>query len=111
MPRFSLNGQEFMAMESSSKEHRFTFTSAISFLVNCETQEEVDELWDRLSQGGEIMQCGWLKDKFGVVWQIVPKALGEMILDKDVKKSERVMEAMLQMKKIDIEGLKRAYAS
>lgn len=109
--RFSLNGQEFMAMESSSKEHRFTFTSAISFLVNCETQEEVDELWDRLSQGGEIMQCGWLKDKFGVAWQIVPKALGQMMLDKDVKRSERVMEAMLQMKKIDIEGLKRAYAS
>jgi predicted 3-demethylubiquinone-9 3-methyltransferase (glyoxalase superfamily) len=100
-----------MAMESNSKEHRFTFTPAISFLVNCETQEEVDELWDRLSQGGEIMQCGWLKDKFGVAWQIVPKALGEMMLDKDVKRSERVMEALLQMKKIDIEGLKRAYAS
>jgi predicted 3-demethylubiquinone-9 3-methyltransferase (glyoxalase superfamily) len=104
---FELEGQRFMALNGGPI---FKFSPAISFLVNCETQEEVDELWEKLSEGGEKEQCGWLKDKYGVSWQIVPNALGEMLQDKDAKKSERVMEAMLQMKKIDIDGLKKAYA-
>jgi len=83
---------------------------ATSFLVNCESQEEVDDLWEKLSVGGEKEQCGRLKDKFGVSWQIVPNVLGEMLQDKDAKKSERVMEALLQMKKIDIQSLRKAYA-
>jgi predicted 3-demethylubiquinone-9 3-methyltransferase (glyoxalase superfamily) len=83
---------------------------AISFLVKCETQEEVDHFWEKLSKGGETEQCGWLKDKFGVSWQIVPHVLGEMLQDKDANKSERVIKAMLQMKKIDIQGLRNAYA-
>jgi predicted 3-demethylubiquinone-9 3-methyltransferase (glyoxalase superfamily) len=107
---FSLNGQEFIAMESNG-EHPFTFTPAISFLVNCEAQEEVDELWDKLAQGGEIDPCGWLKDKYGVSWQIVPTVLGEMLSDRDPQKSEKVMKAMLQMKKIDIQALQQAYSS
>jgi predicted 3-demethylubiquinone-9 3-methyltransferase (glyoxalase superfamily) len=77
--------------------------------VNCETQEEVDELWEKLSEGGEIEQCGWLKDKYGVSWQIVPTVLGEMLQNKDAERSERVMEALLKMKKIDIKTLKQAY--
>jgi predicted 3-demethylubiquinone-9 3-methyltransferase (glyoxalase superfamily) len=77
--------------------------------VNCETQQEVDELWEKLSAGGEEVQCGWLKDKYGVSWQIVPAVLGEMLQDEDPQRSQRVMTALLQMKKIDIEGLKRAY--
>ena len=105
---FSLNGQEFMAMDSN-REHPFTFTPAISFFVNCETQEEVDELWEKLSEGGEIEECGWLKDKYGVSWQIVPTVLGEMLQDKDAEKSERVMKALLQMDKIDIKILRQAY--
>jgi predicted 3-demethylubiquinone-9 3-methyltransferase (glyoxalase superfamily) len=104
---FELEGQRFMALNGGPV---FKFSPAISFLVNCETQEEVDNLWEKLSEGGEKEQCGWLKDKFGVSWQVVPNILGEMLQDKDAKKSERVMEAMLQMKKIDIEGLKKAYA-
>jgi predicted 3-demethylubiquinone-9 3-methyltransferase (glyoxalase superfamily) len=104
---FELEGQRFMALNGGPV---FKFSPAISFLVNCETQEEVDNLWEKLSEGGEKEQCGWLKDKFGVSWQVVPNVLGEMLQDKDAKKSERVMEAMLQMKKIDIEGLKKAYA-
>jgi predicted 3-demethylubiquinone-9 3-methyltransferase (glyoxalase superfamily) len=87
----------------------FNFSPAISFFVNCDTQEEVDELWKRLSDGGEEEQCGWLKDKFGVSWQIVPSVLGELLQDKDARKSERVMGALLQMKKIDIQGLRKAY--
>ena len=87
----------------------FKFTEAISFFVNCETQEEVDELWEKLSEGGEEGQCGWLKDKFGVSWQIVPTALGTLLGDDDAEKSKRVMEAMLQMHKIDVEKLKQAY--
>ena len=82
---------------------------AISFFVNCNTQQEVDELWKRLSEGGEKDQCGWLKDKFGVSWQIIPNVLGEMLQDKEANKSERVMKALLQMKKIDIQGLRIAY--
>jgi predicted 3-demethylubiquinone-9 3-methyltransferase (glyoxalase superfamily) len=104
---FQLEGQEFMALNGGP---HYQFTPAISLFVNCETQEEVDDLWERLAAGGEKVQCGWLKDKFGVSWQIIPTALGRLLWDKDPKKSARVMQAMLQMKKIDIEGLKRAYA-
>jgi predicted 3-demethylubiquinone-9 3-methyltransferase (glyoxalase superfamily) len=86
-----------------------TFTQAISFFVDCETQAEVDELWDKLSAGGSEIQCGWLKDKFGVSWQIIPRALMELMQDKDPAKSQRVFKAMLQMTKIEVEGLKRAY--
>lgn len=103
---FQLGGQEFMALNGGPM---FKFTEAISFSVNCETQEEVDELWEKLSLGGEEGPCGWLKDKYGVSWQINPRVLGEMLQDKDAGKSERVMKAMLQMKKIDIAKLKQAY--
>jgi predicted 3-demethylubiquinone-9 3-methyltransferase (glyoxalase superfamily) len=105
---FSLNGQEFMAMDSNGP-HKFTFTPAISFFVNCQTQEEIDSLWEKLSAVPEQEQCGWLQDKYGVSWQIVPTILGEMLKDKDPEKSKRVMKAMLQMKKLDIAGLKQAY--
>ncbi|VVB89065.1 3-demethylubiquinone-9 3-methyltransferase [uncultured archaeon] len=105
---FQLDGQEFMALNGGPQ---FTFSPAISFFVNCETQQEVDELWEKLSEGGEKQQCGWLKDKYGVSWQIVPTVLGEMLNDPDSAKSQRVMKAMLQMDKIDIEDLKRAYES
>jgi len=103
---FELEGHEFLALNGGPV---FKFTEAISFLVNCKTQQEVDRLWEKLSEGGEEGQCGWLKDKYGVSWQIVPTVLGEMMQDKDALKSERVMNALLQMKKIDIEGLKKAY--
>ena len=103
---FQLDGQEFIALNGGPE---FKFTEAISFLVNCETQEEVDELWEKLCKGGEKGRCGWLKDKYGLSWQIVPTVLGEMLQDEDVEKSERVMKAMLQMDKIDIKTLKRAY--
>jgi predicted 3-demethylubiquinone-9 3-methyltransferase (glyoxalase superfamily) len=103
---FELEGQEFIALNGGP---HFTFSPAISFIVNCETQEEVDELWEKLSEGGEKEQCGWLKDKFGVSWQIVPTVLGEMLQDKDPEKSEKVIKALLQMDKIDIETLKQAY--
>ena len=103
---FELEGQRFMALNGGPI---FKFSPAISFLVNCNTQEEVDDLWEKLSEGGEKEQCGWLKDKFGVSWQIVPNVLGEMLQDRDAKKSERVMEALLQMKKIDLPGLRKAY--
>lgn len=103
---FQLDGQAFTALNGGP---HFTFSPAISFLVNCETQEEVDELWQKLSASPEDEQCGWLKDKYGVSWQIVPTALEEMLQDKDPEKSKRVTEALLQMKKLDIEQLKRAY--
>jgi predicted 3-demethylubiquinone-9 3-methyltransferase (glyoxalase superfamily) len=103
---FELDGQRFIALNGGPQ---FKFTEAVSFLVNCKTQAEVDELWERLSDGGEKGPCGWLKDKFGLSWQIVPTALGEMLQDKDPARSQRVMKAMLQMSKIDIEGLRRAY--
>ncbi len=103
---FQLEGQEFMALNGGPV---FTFSPAISLLVNCETQEELDELWKKLSEGGEIEQCGWLRDRYGVSWQIVPTILGEMVQDENVEKSERVMNAMLQMKKIDITRLRQAY--
>ncbi len=103
---FQIEGQEFVALNGGPQ---FTFTPAISFVVNCQTQAEVDELWEKLSEGGEKNRCGWLQDKFGISWQIVPTALGEMLQDKDAAKSSRVMKAMLQMDKIDIKGLRRAY--
>ena len=103
---FQLDGQEFMALNGGP---HFKFTEAISFFVNCETQEEVDEFWEKLSEGGEKSRCGWLKDKYGLSWQIVPTVLGEMLQDKDAEKSKRVMKAMLQMDKIDIKTLKQAY--
>ena len=104
---FQLEGQEFMALNGGPVG--FKFNESISFFVNCETQKEVDELWAKLSTGGEPGQCGWLKDKFGVSWQIVPTALGQMLGDKDQRKSQNVMQAMLKMSKIDIETLRRAY--
>jgi predicted 3-demethylubiquinone-9 3-methyltransferase (glyoxalase superfamily) len=103
---FELEGQQFFALNGGP---HFSFTPAISFFVNCETQQEVDGLWEKLSAGGEPNSCGWLKDKYGVSWQIIPSALGKMLQDKDPEKSARVMKAMLQMKKIDVEGLKRVY--
>ena len=103
---FQLDGQEFMALNGGP---HFTFSAAISFFVNCETQAEVDELWEKLSEGGKKGQCGWLQDKFGVTWQIVPTVLGELLQDKDAQKSRRVTEAMLQMGKIDIAILMQAY--
>ncbi len=103
---FQLEGQEFIALNGGPQ---FKFTEAISLLVSCDTQQEVDELWRKLSAGGEEGPCGWLKDKFGLSWQIVPTALGKMMQDKDPKKSKRVMEAMLQMKKMDIARLEQAY--
>ena len=105
---FELEGQQFMALNGGP---HFKFSPAISFLVDCKTQQEVDELWAKLSEGGQIQQCGWLTDKFGLTWQIVPSILGELLGDKDPAKSQRVMKAMMQMKKLDIDGLKRAYAN
>jgi predicted 3-demethylubiquinone-9 3-methyltransferase (glyoxalase superfamily) len=105
---FILNGQEFMAMDSSA-EHNFSFTPAISFFVTCRDQAEVDYFWERLSTGGEKGPCGWLKDKFGVSWQIIPTVLGELINDPDPEKASRVTQAMLKMSKIEIEELQRAY--
>jgi predicted 3-demethylubiquinone-9 3-methyltransferase (glyoxalase superfamily) len=106
---FELEGQSFTALNGGPM---FKFNEAISFQVNCETQGEVDYYWEKLSEGGDAraQQCGWLRDKYGVSWQVVPRALVEMISDPDSEKSGRVMEAMLQMKKIDIDALKRAYA-
>ena len=103
---FQLEGQEFVALNGGP---HFKFTEAISLVVNCQTQEEVDEYWKKLSDGGQEVQCGWLKDKYGLSWQIVPTILSEMLTDPDPKKAERVMKAMLQMKKIDIKTLKQAY--
>lgn len=105
---FELAGQEFMALNGGPS---FSFAQGISLFVDCETQEEVDELWERLSEGGEKQPCGWLKDKFGVSWQIIPRALGQLLDDDDPEKARRVMEAMLGMSKIEIEGLRRAYES
>jgi predicted 3-demethylubiquinone-9 3-methyltransferase (glyoxalase superfamily) len=105
---FEIDGHGFTALNGGPI---FKFNEAISFQVHCETQEEVDYLWEKLSEEGDLsaQQCGWLKDKYGVSWQIVPTALIEMLLDKDVQRTERVMKAMLQMKKIEIAKLKQAY--
>lgn len=103
---FQLDGQEFIALNAGP---RFKFTEAISFVVNCKTQEEIDEFWEKLSEGGEKSRCGWLKDRYGLSWQVVPTVLGELYGDKDPEKSKRVMQAMLQMDKFDIKTLKQAY--
>ena len=104
--KFQLDGQEFVALNGGP---HFKFTEAISLVVNCGTQEEVDEFWEKLSEGGEKSRCGWLKDKYGLSWQIVPTVLAELFQDNDAEKSKRVMEAMLQMDKLDIKTLKQAY--
>jgi predicted 3-demethylubiquinone-9 3-methyltransferase (glyoxalase superfamily) len=103
---FQLDGQEFLAFNGGPQ---FTFSPGISLFVDCETQEEVDDLWEKLSEGGEKIQCGWLKDRYGLSWQVIPRVLQEMLGDPDREKAARVMKAMLQMKKIDIAGLQRAY--
>src|SRR5687767_8289086 len=105
---FELAGQEFVALNGGPS---FTFAQGISLSVNCETQEEIDEFWEKLSAGGEKGPCGWLTDRFGVSWQINPRILGEMLGDPDPEKANRVMTAMLQMSKIEIEGLREAYES
>jgi predicted 3-demethylubiquinone-9 3-methyltransferase (glyoxalase superfamily) len=104
--KFQLAGQQFHALNGGPQ---FKFTEAISLYVNCESQEEVDDLWEKLSKGGQKSRCGWLKDKFGLSWQVIPSALGQMLRDKDPEKAKRVMNAMLQMDKIDIRRLKQAY--
>ena len=103
---FRLNGQDFMALNGGPY---FKFTPAVSFFVSCKTQREVDHYWEKLSKGGKKGQCGWLTDRFGLSWQIVPTALGELMADQDKKKSKRVFAAMLKMTKLDIKGLKAAY--
>ncbi|MFB3883323.1 MAG: VOC family protein [Armatimonadota bacterium] len=103
---FQLEGQDFVALNGGPE---FTFSPAISLMVSCETQAEVDRLWEKLTEGGEEVECGWLRDKYGVSWQIVPSILGEVMQDKDPVKTERFMRAVLKMKKFDVEELKRAY--
>ncbi len=103
---FQLDGQEFLALNGGP---HFTFSPAISLIVNCETQKEIDALWEKLSADKDAEQCGWLKDKYGVSWQVVPADVGKMIQDKDAEKADRVMRAILQMKKLDIKRLKNAY--
>jgi predicted 3-demethylubiquinone-9 3-methyltransferase (glyoxalase superfamily) len=103
---FELDGQEFVALNGGPQ---FKFTEAISLVVNCETQKEVDEFWSKLSAGGQEIECGWLKDKFGLFWQIVPTPLFKLISDSDPKKANRVMEALLKMKKLDIAALEETY--
>lgn len=102
---FQIHGQEFTALNGGPQ---FNFTEAISFAVSCETQEEVDYLWEKLTEGGEESQCGWLKDKYGLSWQIVPSILGELLQNEDPEKAQNVMKAMLQMHKMDIKTLKQA---
>ena len=103
---FQLEGQEFFALNGGPQ---YSFTPAISFFVNCETQAEVDELWEKLSEGGKKERCGWLKDKYGLSWQIIPSVLGKLLHDPDAAKANRVMQAMLQMDKLDINRLQQAY--
>src|ERR1700676_161882 len=103
---FELDGQEFVALNGGP---HYQFTPAISFVINCESQEEVDHYWETLSAGGQEIQCGWLRDKYGVSWQVVPTVLIDMLHDKDAARAQRVMKAMLQMKKIDIARLEEAY--
>jgi predicted 3-demethylubiquinone-9 3-methyltransferase (glyoxalase superfamily) len=103
---FELEGQEFIALNGGPM---YQFSPAVSFFVNCDTQEEIDEFWDRLSEDGQTQQCGWLTDKYGVTWQIVPRVLGAMLQDENAAKSTRVMQAMLKMTKLDIELLQQAY--
>lgn len=103
---FELDGERFMALNGGPA---FTFSPAISFIINCDTQEEIDRFWEKLSEGGGVDACGWLHDRYGVSWQVVPAILGDLIQDSDHRKSENVMKAMFQMKKLDIQGLKQAY--
>ncbi len=105
---FQLEGQQFSALNGGPQ---YKFTPAISLFVDCKTQQEVDELWEKLSAGGEKSRCGWLKDKYGLSWQIIPSVLGKLLQDKDAKKAGKVMQAMMQMDKIDIKRLKQAYGS
>jgi len=105
---FELDGQRFVALNGGPE---FTFSEAVSFLVNCDTQDEVDSYWSALSEGGEEGPCGWLKDKFGLSWQIVPKRLPELLADPDRERAQRVMEAMLKMRKIEVDELERAAAA
>src|SRR5260370_42083848 len=105
--RFELEGQEFMVLNGGPQ---FTFTPAISFFVNCETQQEVDDLWEKLSEGGEKGRCGWLKDKYGLSWQVIPSVLGKLLHDEDAEKAKMVMKAMLKMNKIDIKTLEKKNA-
>ena len=104
--QFELDGQDFVALNGGPV---FKFTEAISFVVNCESQDEIDHFWQQLSAGGQEVECGWLKDRFGVSWQVVPTMLGELLQDKDPEKPKRVMAALMKMKKLDIGGLRRAY--
>lgn len=103
---FELDGQQFVALNGGP---HFTFSPAISFVVSCETQEEVDHFWEKLSEGGKEVQCGWLEDKYGVSWQVVPRILPELLQDKNSEKTQRVSKAMMKMVKLDIKGLQRAY--
>jgi predicted 3-demethylubiquinone-9 3-methyltransferase (glyoxalase superfamily) len=103
---FELDGQRFIALNGGPQ---FKFTEAVSFVVNCETQKELDDFWEKLSEGGRKIECGWLKDKYGLSWQVVPTILGELMNSGNAEKSQRVMKALMQMKKLDIEGLKKAY--
>ena len=103
---FELEGQAFLALNGGPE---FAFTPAVSFLVSCATQDDVDYFWEKLAEGGEKSRCGWLRDKYGLSWQVVPTILSELMQDKDPEKSKRVMEAMLQMQKLDIAGLERAH--
>jgi len=104
--RFQLDGQEFVALNGGPTFH---LTEAVSFMVNCDTQEEVDRMWDKLSEGGQQVQCGWLKDRYGLSWQIVPTVIAKMLIDPDPARVNRVMKAILQMKKLDIKTLEEAY--
>ena len=103
---FELEGQEFIALNGGPM---YQFSPAVSFFVNCDTQEEIDEFWEKLSEDGQTQQCGWLTDKYGVTWQIVPRVLGAMLQDENAAKSKRVMQAMLKMTKLDIDLLQQAY--
>ena len=102
---FELEGMAFVALNGGPQ---FTFTPAISFVVLCQTQDEIDDYWEKLSEGGKQIECGWLQDKFGISWQIVPTALPQLLQDKDPAKAQRVMKAMMKMKKLDIKGLEQA---
>jgi predicted 3-demethylubiquinone-9 3-methyltransferase (glyoxalase superfamily) len=104
---FELGDQRFVALNGGPQ---YKFTEAVSFVINCETQDEVDDYWEKLSEGGEQGPCGWLKDRYGLSWQVVPTVLPELLTDPDPEKAQRVMTAMLQMRKLEIEPLRRAYA-
>lgn len=103
---YTIEGQDFLALNGGPT---FTFAEAISFMVKCDTQQEIDEMWAKLAEGGEPGQCGWLKDRYGLSWQVVPTVLGDMLQDKDAEKTNRVMQAVLGMKKLDINTLRQAY--